>query len=224
MPGGNRPVHAAHPDGRVRGIGSSRHLVVSADSATAAALAGMAAAGSARYVHLAGLAALLTGGLLLARAAWLGFLANFLSRTVLVGFLAGVGIQVAIAQLSDLLGMTVTSTRTPSRPGAFVVNDSPTQTQMVDRAGGRSQLRAAYDRHRNPARTALCHRAARQPAHRGPRRGGLRHRDHACRPAQPAARPFRPPERIRHRDPGRCGRRGARRPGRRRARHRGLGR
>jgi hypothetical protein len=73
-------------------LGSSRHLAVGADSATAAilaaALAGLAVAGSPRYVGLAGLAALLTGGLLLlARLARLGFLANFLSRTVLVGFL-----------------------------------------------------------------------------------------------------------------------------------------
>src|SRR5579862_4428271 len=55
-------------------LGSSRHLVVAADSATAAilaaALAPMAAAGSERYVRLAGLAALLTGAmLLLARVA-----------------------------------------------------------------------------------------------------------------------------------------------------------
>jgi SulP family sulfate permease len=101
-------------------LGSSRHLVVAADSATAAmlaaALAGMAAPASARYVHLAGLAALLTGALLLlARMARLGFLANFLSRTILLGFLAGVGIQVAIAQLPGMLGLTVTSTRTISR-------------------------------------------------------------------------------------------------------------
>ncbi len=71
-------------------LGSSRHLVVGADSATAAilaaALTGLAVAGSERYVRLAGLAALLAGGmLLLARVARLGFLANFLSRTVLVG-------------------------------------------------------------------------------------------------------------------------------------------
>ena len=101
-------------------LGSSRHLVVAADSATAAmlaaALAGMAAPASARYVHLAGLAALLTGVLLLlARMARLGFLANFLSRTILLGFLAGVGIQVAVAQLPDMLGLTVTSTSTISR-------------------------------------------------------------------------------------------------------------
>src|SRR5215467_6602942 len=92
-------------------LGSSRHLVVAADSATAAilaaALTGLAAAGSERYVRLAGLAALLTGGMLLAaRLARLGFLANFLSRTLLVGFLTGVGIQVAAGQLPDMLGVT----------------------------------------------------------------------------------------------------------------------
>jgi len=92
-------------------LGSSRHLVVAADSATAAilaaALSGLAVAGSERYVRLAGLAALLAGVLLLvARLARLGFLANFLSRTVLVGFLTGVGIQVAAGQLPDMLGVT----------------------------------------------------------------------------------------------------------------------
>ena len=87
-------------------FGASRHLVVAADSATAAILAGalvrMADPGSVQYVRLAGLAALLTGALLLAaRLARLGFLANFLSRTVLLGFLTGVGIQVAIGQLPN---------------------------------------------------------------------------------------------------------------------------
>src|SRR5207344_977240 len=61
-------------------LGSSRHLVVAADSATAAilaaGLAGLAMAGSPAYVKLAGLAALLAGAmLLLARAARAGFLA-----------------------------------------------------------------------------------------------------------------------------------------------------
>ena len=98
-------------------LGSSRHLVVGADSATAAilaaALTGLAVAGSAQYVRLAGLAALLAGGLLLlARLARLGFLANFLSRTVLVGFLTGVGIQVAAGQLPDMLGVTATGKNT----------------------------------------------------------------------------------------------------------------
>ena len=92
-------------------LGSSRHLVVAADSATAAilaaALTGLAAVGSPGYVRLAGLAALLTAGMLLAaRLARLAFLANFLSRTVLVGFLTGVGIQVAAGQLPDMLGVS----------------------------------------------------------------------------------------------------------------------
>jgi hypothetical protein len=98
-------------------LGSSRHLVVAADSATAvilaAALTGLAAAGSERYVRLAGLAALLTAGMLLAaRLARLSFLANFLSRTVLVGFLTGVGIQVAAGQLPDMLGVTAAGRQT----------------------------------------------------------------------------------------------------------------
>jgi sulfate permease, SulP family len=98
-------------------LGSSRHLVVAADSATAAILAaavtGLAAVGSAQYARLAGLAALLTGAMLLAaRLARLGFLANFLSRTVLVGFLTGVGLQVAAGQLPDMLGVTAAGRQT----------------------------------------------------------------------------------------------------------------
>jgi len=101
-------------------LGASRHLVVGADSATAtiltAGVTGMAAAGSARYVQLAGLAALLTGVMLL--AAWvirLGFLANFLSRTVLIGFLTGVGVQVACGQLPDMLGVHAEGSGTVSK-------------------------------------------------------------------------------------------------------------
>jgi sulfate permease, SulP family len=98
-------------------LGSSRHLVVAADSATAvilaATLTGLAAVGSERYVRLAGLAALLTAAMLLAaRLARLSFLANFLSRTVLVGFLTGVGIQVAVSQLPDMLGVTAAGGQT----------------------------------------------------------------------------------------------------------------
>jgi sulfate permease, SulP family len=98
-------------------LGSSRYLVVAADSATAAilagGLAGMATAASPRYVALAGLVALMTGGcLVVARLLKLGFLADFLSQTALVGFLTGVGFQVGIAVLGEMLGIQVHSERT----------------------------------------------------------------------------------------------------------------
>jgi sulfate permease, SulP family len=93
-------------------FGSSRHLVVAADSATAAifsnSLSKMATPGSPQYVALVSTVALLTAAfLLLARIFKLGFLADFLSRTVLVGFLTGVGLQVGISMLADMLGLSV---------------------------------------------------------------------------------------------------------------------
>ena len=91
-------------------LGSSRHLVVGADSATAAILAsglvGMAAVGTGEYLALASLLALMVGALLIvASAVGLGFMADFLSKTVLVGFLSGVGVPVAAHALSELLGV-----------------------------------------------------------------------------------------------------------------------
>jgi high affinity sulfate transporter 1 len=95
-------------------LGSSRHLIVGGDSATAAILyAGIAGLGISglkpgtdEWLAYASLAALITGGLLLlARIARLGFLADFISRTVLVGFLTGVGIQVALGQFAGMLGV-----------------------------------------------------------------------------------------------------------------------
>src|SRR5580698_6646330 len=98
-------------------FGSSRYLVVAADSATAAILAGgisgMAPIASMKYVALAGTVALLTAGfLLVARVLKLGFIADFLSQTVLVGFLTGVGFQIGIAVLGEMLGLEVHSRRT----------------------------------------------------------------------------------------------------------------
>ena len=91
-------------------FGSSRHLVVGADSATAAILAsslvGVATIGSEQYLALAGVLALMAAVfLILARVMRLGFLSDFLSRTVLIGFLTGVGVQVALGQLAGMLGL-----------------------------------------------------------------------------------------------------------------------
>ena len=98
-------------------FGASRFLVVASDSATAAILAagisGMAPAASERYIVLAGMVAILTAALLLiARVLRLGFLADFLSRTVLIGFLTGVGVQVGIGVLGHMLGLEIHAHRT----------------------------------------------------------------------------------------------------------------
>jgi high affinity sulfate transporter 1 len=91
-------------------VGGSRHLVVAADSATAAILASslvsLAALGSVEYVRLTSEVALVVAGMLvLARVLKLEFLADFLSRSALVGFMTGVGVQVASGELAGLLGL-----------------------------------------------------------------------------------------------------------------------
>ncbi len=90
---------------------SSRHLIVGADSATAAIListiAPLAAIGSPNYVSIVCSVTLLCGLLLLiARIFKLGFIGDFMSRTVLVGFLTGVGIQIAITQIPNMFGLS----------------------------------------------------------------------------------------------------------------------
>lgn len=91
-------------------FGSSRHLAVGADSATAAIIASglmtIAAPKSPQYVAYASMVALLVAILLLlAGLLQLGFLADFLSHTVLIGFLTGVGIQISISQLNGMFGI-----------------------------------------------------------------------------------------------------------------------
>ncbi|SBT09264.1 Sulphate transporter [Candidatus Accumulibacter aalborgensis] len=105
-------------------FGSSRHLAVGADSATAAVvaagLAGMAVRGSNEWLALCSLLALMAAALMFAgRVLGLGFLADFLSRTVLTGFLSGVGVQVALLEVSGLLGLQ----RTSNQPLVEIVHD-----------------------------------------------------------------------------------------------------
>jgi high affinity sulfate transporter 1 len=95
-------------------LGSSKMLVVGADSATAALLAagltGLGIAGlqpdTTQWVAYCSMIALITGGILVvARLFRLGFLGDFLSASVLVGFLTGVGVQVLSGQIPDILGV-----------------------------------------------------------------------------------------------------------------------
>jgi high affinity sulfate transporter 1 len=124
-------------------FGSSRHLVVGGDSATAAIMfAGIGSLGVAglqpytdEWLALASLSALLAAGLLLiARLARLGFLADFISRTVLVGFLTGVGIEVAMGQLPAMLGVPAPGVA-PGRLSGTVIGFWDTLTE-IGRASG----------------------------------------------------------------------------------------
>ena len=89
---------------------SSRYLIVGADSATAAIVASgataIAVAGSPEYPGAVALLGLLTGLILLAMSILrLGFLADLISKPVLVGFLAGVGLQLIISQIPSMIGI-----------------------------------------------------------------------------------------------------------------------
>ncbi|MGZ4534246.1 MAG: SulP family inorganic anion transporter [Nocardioidaceae bacterium] len=95
-------------------LGASRLLVVGADSATAALLSsGLATAaipgltpGSPTWVAACSLTALVCAVMLvLARLLRLGFLGDFLSASVLIGFLSGVGVSVLTGQIPAMLGV-----------------------------------------------------------------------------------------------------------------------
>jgi sulfate permease, SulP family len=94
-------------------LGSSASLSMGPESTTAlmtaVAIGPLAAGNTARYAALAATLALLTG--LLGVVAWLarlGFLADLLSRPVLVGYLAGVGLIMIASQLGRFTGVHVT--------------------------------------------------------------------------------------------------------------------
>ena len=91
---------------------TSRHVVGSPDASIAAlvgaTLLAFAAPGDPLRVQYAGALALMCG--LLFFVFWffrLAFLANFLSRAVLVGFISGLGIEVLTNQLRKILGASV---------------------------------------------------------------------------------------------------------------------
>jgi SulP family sulfate permease len=91
-------------------FGTSRHLVAAATSAAAVLLAssvgGLAAANSAHYMADATLLVLFCGGLfLIAGLLRLGFVAQFLSRPVMQGFVFGLAIFVTVSQLPKLFGI-----------------------------------------------------------------------------------------------------------------------
>jgi len=106
-------------------LGSSRHLSVGPESTTAlmtaAAVAPLAAGDPARYAALAGALAVLVGLLcLVAFAARLGFVADLLSKPILVGYLAGVAVTMIVGQAGKLTGVPVTGDSIPAELASFV--------------------------------------------------------------------------------------------------------
>jgi sulfate permease, SulP family len=91
-------------------IGTSRQLVVSATTATAAvsaAAVGPLASGDAgRFAALSAALALVAAVVLIVAGAFrLGVIADFVSKPVMTGFLFGLGMVIALAQLPSLLGV-----------------------------------------------------------------------------------------------------------------------
>jgi high affinity sulfate transporter 1 len=93
-------------------LGSSRQLSVGPESTTAlmtaVALMPLAAGDPARYASLAATLAILTGAICLCgRILRLGFLADLLSKPVLVGYMAGVALIMIVGQLEKVSGVPV---------------------------------------------------------------------------------------------------------------------
>lgn len=108
-------------------FGSSPQLSVGPESTTAlmtaVTIAPLAAGDPARYAALATALALVVGGLcLLGAAARLGFLADLLSRPVLVGYMAGVAVIMMVGQLGVASGVPVTGRSTVDILGSFFAN------------------------------------------------------------------------------------------------------
>ena len=95
-------------------LASSRHLVAAPDAAAAAlvgsALAGLAPAGSQQYLAMAGAQAIVGGLVFLACAVFkLGFLADFLSKPILIGFVGGLATDILLSQIAKIMGIKLPS-------------------------------------------------------------------------------------------------------------------
>jgi sulfate permease, SulP family len=93
-------------------LGSSRQLIVGPEGSIAAlvvtAVVPLANGDPARYASLAALLALIVGGVfLLARIIRLGWVADYFSRAVLIGYIHGVAVVLIVGQLGKLFGLDI---------------------------------------------------------------------------------------------------------------------
>jgi sulfate permease, SulP family len=119
-------------------FGSSRRLSIGPESTTAlltsAAIAPLAAGDPGRYATLAAALAVMVG--LVCLAAWLarlGFLADALSRPVLVGYMTGIAVLMVASQLGTLTGGEVHGDSFRSYLSSFAahVHDTRTATPVL---------------------------------------------------------------------------------------------
>jgi high affinity sulfate transporter 1 len=108
-------------------LGSSRLLSVGPESTTAlmtaAVVAPLAGGDPERFGVLAGALAVVVGVLyLVAFAARLGFVADLLSKPILIGYLAGVAVIMIVGQMSKLTGVPVDGDSIPAELLSFVRN------------------------------------------------------------------------------------------------------
>jgi SulP family sulfate permease len=122
-------------------MGTSRHLGVGPEPGTAVlaatAVAGVASGDAARYIALMAALALLVGGVCLAAALLrLGHLASMLSRPVLVGYIAGVGLTLLSSQIAGSTGVRITADSFFPRCWEFVrhLDEVHTTTLLVSGA------------------------------------------------------------------------------------------
>ncbi|MEL6890244.1 MAG: SulP family inorganic anion transporter [Actinomycetota bacterium] len=106
-------------------LGTSRHLGVGPEPGTAilaaSAVAPLAAGDPDRYLALmAAMAGLVGGVALLAGLLRLGFVADLLSKPVLVGYITGVGITLLTSQLRTFTGVEIDTGEPFERIGQFV--------------------------------------------------------------------------------------------------------
>jgi sulfate permease, SulP family len=106
-------------------LGSSRQLSVGPESTTAlltaSAVAPLAAGDPERYAALAAALAGLVGVVcLLARVVRFGFLADLLSKPVLVGYMAGVAVLMIVGQLGKVTGVRVDGDTVVGELASFV--------------------------------------------------------------------------------------------------------
>ena len=105
-------------------LGTNPQLSVGADSTIAplfaVGVAHLAPLGSARYIELVAILSVMVGILVsIVGLARLGWIAEFLSRPIIVGFLTGVGLVVVIRQLPDLFGLPGSTGSNLARLGNF---------------------------------------------------------------------------------------------------------